>query len=369
MIYRAILAIRHLMYDKGWKKSFKAEVPTICIGNITAGGTGKTPHTELVLRLLLGSDRWAYSEIAMLSRGYRRKTGGFQKVGRDGTARAFGDEPVQIAKKFLPVTVAVDKDRVEGCHFLVHPEDLATSKKGRKCLDKEFPAAEVIVLDDAFQHRALRSDVNIVLVDYSRPVQKDRLIPWGHLRDLPSRLGKADIIVVSKCPSYVDEWERGKWAAQLGIGQYNTASCKGVNLHTQKAQTLVFTTLGYHPLTPVFPEADNRYMYAKRLMLVTGIARSRPLLGYLSDNYSVIRDFHFPDHHRFTRGDIRRVSSALKAFPTACIATTEKDAQRILDLKKVPDNIRQRLFQVPVEVQFLTDREKEVFEQTLLSLI
>ena len=173
MIYRIILSIRHFLFDKGWKKSYEAEVPTICVGNITVGGTGKTPHTEMILRMLLRSDDWAYSDIAVLSRGYKRKSKGFQKVGRDGTALQFGDEPLQVAKKFPVVTVAVDKDRVQGCHFLTHPEELQTSKKAKNCVDKAVPKAHLIVLDDAFQYRRLRADVNIVLVDYNRPVQKD----------------------------------------------------------------------------------------------------------------------------------------------------------------------------------------------------
>ena len=221
MIYRIILGIRHFLFDKGWKKSYRADVPTICVGNVSVGGTGKTPHTEMILRLLLHSDEWAYSDIAVLSRGYKRKSKGFQKVGRDGTALQFGDEPLQIAKKFPSVTVAVDKDRVEGCRFLTHPELLQTDKKAKGCLDKDIPAADIIVLDDAFQHRRLKADVNVVLVDYNRPVQKDRLLPWGKLRDLPSRLRAADILIVTKCPTYLDEWEKGNgpgsWACRTTV--------------------------------------------------------------------------------------------------------------------------------------------------------
>ena len=168
MLYRLILAIRHLAYNKGWKKSFKAEVPTICVGNITVGGTGKTPHTEMILRKLLESDRWGYSNIAVLSRGYKRKSKGFQIVDRESTARFAGDEPLQIARKFPSVTVAVDKDRIHGCQQL---------------------KADIIVLDDAFQYRRLNPSLNIVLVDYNRPIFKDKLMPWGRLRDLPRSSG------------------------------------------------------------------------------------------------------------------------------------------------------------------------------------
>jgi len=370
MIYRIILGIRHFLYNKGWKKSVRAEVPTICVGNVTVGGTGKTPHTEMILRMLLQSDEWAYSDIAVLSRGYKRKTKGFQKVGRDGTALLYGDEPLQIAKKFPVVTVAVDKNRVEGCRFLTHPEELQTSRKARKCLDKDVPKADLILLDDAFQYRRLRADVNIVLIDYNRPVKKDKLLPWGKLRDLPSRLKAADILIVTKCPTYLDEWEKGKWAAQLGLDQFNPATCTGIRKlrkKQEKVQTLLFTTIGYEPMVPVFPEeADNRFIYAQRLVLFSGIAKDTQLRGYLSDSYKIVKRFGFPDHHKYTNGDIRKVVRAVQGSPTACVATTEKDAQRVVDTKKVPGILRERLFQVPIQINFLSPAEQEVFETTLL---
>lgn len=354
MLYRIFLSIRHLFYDKGWKKSFRADVPTLCVGNLTAGGTGKTPHTELLLRTLLNSDDWAYSDIAVLSQGYRRRSKGFRRVDRSGTAREFGDEPLQMAKNFPSVTVAVDKDRVEGCRFLAHPEG-------------DFPPQKVIVLDDAFQYRRLLPEMNIVLVDYNRPVFKDRLLPWGRLRDLPSRLGAADVVIVTKCPSFLDEWERGRWAEKLGIRQFSPASCQGVSRWGGRPQTLLFSTVDYLPMEPVFPEADSRYMYSKRLVLLTGIAAPGPLAGCLSDHYSIVREFRFPDHHRFRSGDIRRVTRLVKTCPTACVATTQKDAQRLLDVKKVPPLLRERLFQVPIRARFLTEEEHQVFEEVILS--
>ena len=369
MIHRLVLALRHLFFNKGWKKSYKADVPTVCVGNITVGGTGKTPHTEMILRHLLQSDEWAYSNIAVLSRGYKRKSKGFQKVSRDGTALQFGDEPLQIAKKFPSVTVAVDKDRVEGCRFLTHPEELQTSRKARKILDKDIPRADIIVLDDAFQYRRLRADVNIVLIDYNRPVQKDRLMPWGKLRDLPSRLKAADILIVTKCPTYLDEWEKGKWAAQLGLKDYSTATCSGVRKNGRK-QTVLFTTIGYEPMVPVFPEeCDSRFTYAQRLVLFTGIAKDTPLRAYLSDNYKIVQRFGFPDHHKYSNGDIRKVCRAVRAYPTACVVTTEKDAQRVVDTKKVPGTLRERLFQVPINVQFLSPAEEDIFVTTLEGLL
>ena len=147
--YWLSLKMRHFLYDRGIKKVHQADVPTVCIGNVTVGGTGKTPHTEMLLRMMLADDVLGRKGIAVLSRGYKRKSKGFQQVTSDGTAAEYGDEPLQIKRKFPMVTVAVDKSRIKGCDFLVHPEKLHTEKAGRKCNDKSFPAAEVIILDDA----------------------------------------------------------------------------------------------------------------------------------------------------------------------------------------------------------------------------
>ena len=331
MLYGTLLAIRHFFYDKGWKKSFRAKVPTICIGNITVGGTGKTPHAEMVLRRLLQSDDWAYRNLAVLSRGYKRKSKGFQLVPRDGTALQYGDEPLQMARKFPAVTVAVDKNRVRGCEKL---------------------EADLILLDDAFQYRKLKADINIVLVDYNRPVHKDSLLPWGRLRDLKSRLKAADIIIVTKCPAYVDDWERSQWTKYLRLAP---------------EQKLFFTTLTYGTMEPVFPEGDARYTYSKRLVLFTGIANDAPLRSYLSDSYKIVRRIGFPDHHKYSQADIRTLKAAVKENPTACLVTTEKDAQRIVDVKKVPEELRLRMFQIPVQASFLTPEEDAAFTELLLS--
>lgn len=350
MFYGLALSIRHLFYDKGWKKSFPTPVPGICVGNVSVGGTGKTPFTELILRELLKSDDWAYSNIAVLSRGYKRSSKGFQKVTRDGTAAFFGDEPLQIAKKFPSVTVAVDKDRIEGCRFLTDPELLQTDKKARRCLDKDVPKTDIVVLDDAFQYRRLRANLNIVLIDYNRPVHKDRLLPWGRLRDLPSRMKKADVIVVTKCPAYMDDWERKNWK------QY-------VNLRPE--QTLLFSTIKYGEMKPLFPEADSRYTYSSRLVLFDGIANDAPLRSFLSDKYKIVKKLQFPDHHKYSNADVRAIASASEHFPTACVVTTEKDAQRVLDVKKIPARLKERMFYIPVETMFLTPEEEAEFTSVL----
>ena len=155
---------------------------------------------------------------------------------------------------------------------------------------------------------------------------------------------------MTKCPAYVDDWERSKWRKYLRL---------------REDQPLFFTTLTYGPMAPVFPEADPRYIYSKRLVLVTGIANDAPLRSHLSDTYKIVRRMGFPDHHKYTQADIRSLKAAVKEFPTACLVTTEKDAQRIVDVKKVPQELRERVFMIPVQATFLTPEEESAFETSL----
>lgn len=328
------MSLRHLFYDKGWKKTYTAKVPTVCVGNVTVGGTGKTPHTEMILRKLLDSTQWGKRQLAVLSRGYKRKSSGFQLAGTDATARQMGDEPLQMARKFPQVTVAVDKNRVHGC--------------------EQLSGVDLIILDDAFQYRKLRATLNIVLVDYNRPVFEDRLMPWGNLRDLPSQLKRAQIVMVTKCPAELDPVERGEWRSRLQLSD---------------DQQLFFTTVSYCPPEPVFPDGDPHYIYSQRLVLISGIANNAPLRSYLSDTYKIVQKLEFPDHHRFSSGDIHSMGSAVKAHPTACFMTTEKDAQRLRDCKDVPENIRQRLFYVPIQAKFITEEDDVAFTDCLLNAL
>lgn len=366
--YYLTLKIRHSLYDKGIWKVYTCKVPTICVGNIAAGGTGKTPHTEMILRTLLKSDRWAYSNLAVLSRGHKRTSSGFQQVTLDGSASFCGDEPLQIKKKFPSVTVADDRSRVEGCDFLCNPEKLLTEKAGRKCKEKDFPPSELIVLDDAFQYRTLKAYINIVLVDFNRPVDKDFLLPFGRLRDLPSRLCHADIIIVTKCPAYIGDDERLAAIKSLSIKDYDLNTFTGVNKLGKKT-TVLFSSINYQQLRSVYENGDKRYIYSKKLILFSGIAKDTPLRQFLSDNYTIVKHFKFEDHHKYTRRDIKRILNAVKAHPTAVVATTEKDSQRILDNKSVPVALQQRLFQVPIEVSFLSEEEENTFEKTILEAL
>ena len=353
------LKTRHFLYNTGIRKSVTPEVPTICIGNITVGGTGKTPHTEMILKGLLEDETWADRNLAVLSRGYKRKTRGFQQVPVNGSAREYGDEPMQIKAKFPTVTVAVDKSRKRGCRFLSNP-GLLQSKKGRKCRYKDMPKADLVILDDAFQHRAIKPSLSIVLVDYSRPVYKDHLLPIGRLRDLPERIAAADIVIVTKCPSFLDAWEREQWAKSIGIRSYDPASGRGER-RKGKAQHLFFTTIRYDVAKPIFNEGDQRYVYSQRLILFTGIANDKPLRDYLSGSYRIVRHYNYPDHHKFTHSDISTLKGVADAFPTSVIMTTEKDCQRVRDVARIPEWMKQRLFYVPIKADFLSDEDRKTF--------
>ena len=346
---------------KVWRKAPGAAVPTVCVGNITVGGTGKTPHTELILKLLQESDRWGNASLAVLSRGYKRKSKGFQIVQRDSTAAFAGDEPLQIARKFPAVTVAVDKNRVEGCGKLAGADGQSAPDGGRRAdgLGSAGRRADIIVLDDAFQYKRLHASLNIVLVDWSRPVFDDRLLPFGRLRDLPSRIQDADAVIVTKCPAELEEGERQAWRERLRLPE---------------GMPLWFTTVEYCEAAPVFPEeADTRYNYSKTALLFSGIADDTPLRAQISDSYKIVGALKFPDHHAFSRGDIAQIAAAVRKHPTAALLTTEKDAVRVLDCaasggKGVPAEIRQRLFTVPVRAAFIDEADQHALERKLAEL-
>ena len=365
--YYWVLKLRNRYYSRPGRKFYTPSVPSLCVGNVTAGGTGKTPMVELVLRTLRASDEWMDRNIAVLSRGYKRESKGFQQVMPEGGASMFGDEPLQIKKKFPWATVAVDKDRVEGCEFLQHPEALASGKKAKKCWYREFPAADYIVFDDAFQYRRLKAARTMVLVDWNRPVTEDMLLPFGRLRDLPERISEADIIVVTKCPAELSGSEKQAFAERLGISGYSPDTCEGTG-SAGRRQAVLFARIKYGQPVGVYEKTEARYVYSKKIILVSGIARDTPMRDYLSDFYKIEKRFGFPDHHKYRWSDITKIQMVVRKNPTASIMTTEKDAQRLLDFPGMPEEIVERLFMLPIETEFLSEAERNVFKDRIESL-
>lgn len=365
LLYSLILALRHLFYDKGWLKSARTEIPSICVGNLSVGGTGKTPFTELILRTLTedrveaaDSELYGFTgslfdvipkEAAVVSRGYRRRTSGFRLVTAEGTAGEFGDEPLQIKKKFPDVTVAVDENRAEACARLAHP-----------CNADGFSRPDLIILDDAYQHRSIVPTRTILLTTYSRPYFSDMLLPFGRLRDLASRAAKADMIVVTKCPSFIDNEEREKWARKVGLHDYDTGTCEGVNKEGKK-QKLLFATVSYEKLRSVFPEGDPRYTHSKSVLLFSGIADDGPLASTLCESYRMMGHVSYPDHHYFSRSDLKSIEAAAMRHPTALLVTTEKDAQR-LSSTDAGEILRKRFFYAPISTRMLTNEEQNILK-------
>lgn len=344
MLYRLILKARHHAFDNGWKKSLKATLPTICIGNVTVGGTGKTPHTEMLLRLLS-----SHKGVAVLSRGYGRKSKGFLIVKPSGSSKEYGDEPLQIARKFPSRTIAVDKDRIEGCAKL--------KEMGEK----------MIILDDAFQYRKLQADLNIVLINYSRPVFDDRLLPFGRLRDLPERIFKADMLIVSKCPEDISLEEKFEFSRKLHLTDYDAEKCNAL-CPNGKHIDLLFSTIKYMPAQMVFPEGDPRYIYSQRIMYLSGIAKDRRLQDHLLSQYHVIKYFEFADHHDFSKKELAKVEKELRKAKACALATTEKDAQRLLSLEYVSPYLKDRLFMIPIEAHLTTQKEENILLDRVLEL-
>ena len=365
--YYLMLKARNRRYGRPGAKLQYAEKPTLCIGNVTAGGTGKTPHVEMVLRLLQQSPEWCDKQLAVLSRGYKRESKGFQQVVATGGATVFGDEPLQIKKKFPGVTVVVDKNRVEGCDLLAHPEKLKGRKYAKKCWNREFPAADYIVLDDAFQYRKLKTNKSVVLVNWNRPVYKDMLLPLGRLRDLPERIYDADVVIVTKCPATLERSDKAEFLKKSGFSDYLPSTCEAVNPKGRR-QLVFFTGVNYGQATGLYSTTEPRFLYAKKIVLATGIASDSPLRSYLSDFYKIIKRFSFPDHHRYTWKDISRIQDVIDRNPTAAVITTEKDAQRLLDYNGMPESLMQRLFYIPITVDFLSDDERDVFTDFITTI-
>ncbi len=319
--YLIVLKIRHYLFDSGILKSRKFDIPIICIGNIAIGGTGKTPHTEYFIKQLMPTDK-----VAVLSRGYGRKSKGFHLVQTDSTVKEVGDEPLQMKRKFVDVVVAVCEKRVKGIEMLLAlPEEVRPT---------------VIILDDAFQHRRITPSRNILLVDYNNMLEDDILFPFGRLRDLPEQKRRADMVIVTKCPGEISPEER---------------FVREQHLKLSKDQQLVFSTLKYAEPKSVFAGADRRYIYSKYAILITAVASPKQLQYQLLSDYKIIDKINFRDHHNFTKAEVRRINRKLAKWPKAVIFTTEKDAQRMMEKTKFSQSVKERLFYIPIEVAFISE--------------
>ena len=318
-IWAAFTSIRNALFDKGICRSESFPVPVISVGNITVGGTGKSPHTAYIASLLSHINR-----IAILSRGYGRRTKGFRIVSPSDTCHSIGDEPLMLSNILPDICVAVDEDRVHGIRTLIR--------------NKLNP--QVIILDDAFQHRRVTPSLNILLVNYNRNILHDCIMPAGRLRESTRNRGRADIIIVTKCPLNLDEAEMKKIASDL---------------ITNKNQKIYFSTFEYLPLYKLSDHSEYVPDNTTPILAVTGIAFPQPMITRLKDMSQNISLLSFPDHHSFTNKDLHNISSSLDRLgPEAIIITTEKDAARLRNIYLQP-GLLDRIYILPITVSFLRD--------------
>lgn len=327
-LYGLGVRVRNLLFDMDILRSKSYDIPVISIGNLTVGGTGKTPHTEYLLRLLLKKHK-----VAVLSRGYKRKSQGYVRAESDTPMEQIGDEPYQMKQKFPAAYVAVDKNRRRGIE--------------RLCGDAETADTEVILLDDAYQHRYVKPGINILLVDYHRMISEDRLLPAGRLREPRSCQNRAGIVIVTKCPADIKP---------MGFRVIQKA------LHLYPYQKLFFSTLTYGRLQQLFGDGERSVETLARqdaVLLLTGIASPEQMALDLERYTRHITPLSFGDHHYFSAEDAARINEAFGRLEgeNKLIITTEKDATRLKRLEGLSDAVRENLYVLPVEVKIMQNQE------------
>lgn len=330
-LYGIVVFLRNLAFDLNLLKSKSYTIPVISVGNITVGGTGKTPQIEYLVNLLQYNFK-----VAVISRGYKRKTKGFIPAKKKSTPLDIGDEPYQIFSKFKKIAVAVCERRTEGIEYFLN--------------NKKRP--DVILLDDAYQHRYVKPGLSILLIDYNRPVFNDFLLPAGNLRENINNKKRADVIIVTKCNHNLNYEAIEHWRKKL-------------KLHS--GQSLFFSGIRYNEPVQMF-EDDSKELPIHilksekvKVLLVTGIAQPQLLVNWLIDNKINLKLKSFPDHHNFEKEDISKIKKEFKKLKgrKKIILTTEKDAMRLKFLKKIPRSLKHKIYYIPISTQILHGKEEE----------
>lgn len=327
-LYGLGVGFRNMLFDIGLLKSRSFDVPMIAVGNITVGGTGKTPHTEYLVTLL--KDKF---KVAVISRGYKRKTHGFVLADSTSTAREIGDEPYQMLLKYGDnVTIAVDGKRSRGV-------DILTSDTVVKDID-------VVLLDDAFQHRYVKPGINILLVDYHRLILYDKLLPAGRLREPLSGKNRADIVIVTKCPKSLKPMEFRVITKAMELYPY---------------QQLYFTTLDYGDMYTLFGDERRTIdtLSDTNVLLLTGIASPKQMNVDLTPRVKSITPLTYGDHHAFKTKDIKAINATFAGMAEPkMVITTEKDAARLRNIDGLDENVRKALYVLPVRIRFMLGQEE-----------
>jgi len=317
VIYDVVMNIRNQLYDLKLKPSVAFDIPVISVGNLAVGGTGKTPMVEYLIRLLGSSYK-----LATLSRGYGRKTKGFRLTTAADTAKTVGDESYQLFTKYgNEVTVSVCEDRA---FAIPHILDLR-------------PDVQVVLLDDAFQHRRVIPGFSILLSEYSNPFYKDHVLPFGRLREGPEGANRADAIIITKCPSNLGENEMMKMMHEV---------------HKFSNKPVFFSTIRYGEPTPLL---GHQQPFVNQVVLLSGIALTAPLVDYAEKNFSLIRHFEYRDHYFYTKKDLQELEAYISQYKDGplCVITTEKDKVKLESAELRDITGRLPVFYLPIEMKFI----------------
>ena len=332
LIYGAVVWLRNWLYDKNIFKSSAFNFPIIGVGNLAAGGTGKTPMVEYLVRLLKQQ-----FITATLSRGYKRKTEGFAIAGAGTTALEIGDEPMQFHEKFPEITVAVGEERLVAIPQLLH--------------DK--PTTQVIILDDAFQHRAVRAGLNILLTEQKNLYTRDLMLPAGDLRDVRLSRKRADIIIVTKCKPALTEKEKNDIIAEIAPFEN---------------QAVYFTEIVYGTPYHLFNKKEMAITHDMDTLLLCGIANPRPIKEFLTTQVHTYDMLRYPDHHIFNSDDLEEIRKQFSKINSTqkIILTTEKDAVRLQKFEAELSDFP--IFVMPIEHEFLFN-EGESFNKRITAFV
>jgi tetraacyldisaccharide 4'-kinase len=332
ILYGLIVWIRNWLYNKNILPSTSFGLPVICVGNLSVGGTGKSPMVEFLVQHLKNDYK-----VATLSRGYKRKTKGYALADDETTALDIGDEPMLFHQKFPNVPVAVGEERIVAIPQLLH----------------DRPETQVIILDDAFQHRSIKAGLNIVLTDYGNLFTRDFFLPTGDLRDMPGSYKRADIIVVTKCKSNLQEEERKEIIKEIKPLPHQKIFFSCISYGTP-----------YHITNHNFRFIDEQ----TEVLLITGIANPKPLKNYLEERIQTYNMMHYKDHHIFTIDDWRDIMKRFKSIESErkILLTTEKDAMRLMKFKSEINGIP--FYVMPIEQKFLFNQENE-FTKSVMQFI
>lgn len=341
-IYGGVVFLRNKMFDMHLLPSESFDIPVISVGNVTVGGTGKTPHVEWLIEIL----SYQYN-IAVLSRGYKRKTKGFVLATPHSTPSTIGDEPYQIYKKFSGIAkVAVCENRREGI----------------RRIQELYPDVNLILLDDGLQHRYVTPKVSILLMDWHRPIYQDEMLPLGRLRDSLDSINRADFVIVSKVPQNVTPLDLMIVKRELDLLAF---------------QQLMFTRYHYNPPVSVFEESRNYTLKLDRLghddmvMVLTGIANPRGLIRYLLQFNFRMRVEHFADHHDFSRKDLEKIAKEFEKMngKHKVIITTEKDAVRLVNNPYFPEELKPFIYYIPISVESISSGGSQEVRDKIISAI